>query len=364
MITERITEEDIKNIFSGANGQADIEMKKNYLQIKIGRIGIEKVIDQLSVDDIVTLIFKIRKVKEASEILEKIVGTGKRVTTKKSIDVIFTDDTGTLSCYIQKKYLKELFLITGVECFLDALSKEKINDLIILTWDYIESKNILRTMFKETDKYKNNKAKKEKIDNAILEWKAMELGELKWPFAAINFDDVVHRLNRREDISDKEKDDILCEDVIKFRRIKDISSLKNDYIEYLIFEKNENIVPTFGNKGGVDFYIDGKPFDQKVSKSVGGDFIKQYGDEYRRIAIENPSLLAKSLYEHQDANRFGAEPRFLVVYLDVDMTSNEIEKKLENVDFSKPMQIEFEYPSSDKVMKRYSTSCYLILLHR
>ena len=74
--------------------------------------------------------------------------------------------------------------------------------------------------------------------------------------------------------------------------------------------------------------------------------------------------MAKSLYEHQDPNRFGADPRLLVVYLDVDMSSDEIEKKLEKVDFSNPMDLEFEFGENDKSIKKYETSYFLVLLHR
>lgn len=364
MIREYITAEDIKNIFSGANGQADLELKKLYLKLRIEQIGINNFFDKLSQDDITTMVFKTRKEEMAEEILKRIVGDGKKITTKKSIEIVFSDVNGNMDYDMQKRYLIEFYPTINIEFFLGAVSRERINEFIIITWNYEDSKKILREMFKQTEKYISNKSKKQRIDTAIEEWKQMDLGEIKWPFAARQFDDIAHQLNRQEDISEADKDEKLCKDVIRYRRIKDISALKNDYIEYLVFENNENIIPTFGNKGGVDFYIDGEPYDQKVSRSVGADFIKQYGDEYRKIAIENPKLLARSLYEHQDANRFGADPRFFVVFLDMDISTDELEEKLEVIDFSNPMMIEFDFKGIDKSEKTYSTSCFLFLLHR
>lgn len=364
MIKDEITKEDIKYIFSDANGKADILLKKRYLHLRIEQLGIDKFFNQLCQDDITTMIFKTRKEDHAEETLKDIVGGEKKITTQKSIETVFSDKNGGVDCGLQKSYLTELYSCHNINIFLNAVTNDRIDEFIMATWEYNDSKEILREMFKQTDKYNNNQSKKKRIDSAIAEWKELDLGELKWPFAAKNFDDVVHKLNRREDIRESEKDDILSTEVKKFRRMKDISSLKNDYIEYLIFEKNINIIPTFGNKRGVDFYIDGIPYDQKVSKSVGSDFIKQYKDNYREKAIKEPALLAKSLYEHQDVNRFGNDPRLLVVYLDDDMSTDEIEKKLKTTDFSQPMSIVFEYPGSDNVMKKYSTSCYLVLLYR
>ena len=50
--------------------------------------------------------------------------------------------------------------------------------------------------------------------------------------------------------------------------------VRNDFIGTLIFEKNENIIPTFGHHRGLDFFIDGISYDQKVARSVTNEFKK------------------------------------------------------------------------------------------
>jgi len=125
-----------------------------------------------------------------------------------------------------------------------------------------------------------------------------------------------------------------------------------------------NVIPTFANRRGVDFYINGEPFDQKVSRSVGRNFIAEYGEDYREIAISRPDLVAKCLYEYQDEARFGCEPRLLVVYLDSDLEIEDIEDSLAEVDFDNPININFEYRHSDGRTLIYETYCYIVLLHR
>ena len=115
----------------------------------------------------------------------------------------------------------------------------------------------------------------------------------------MSFDQHVHALNRNKSLSEDEKDSLLSKEVIVFRRIKHINSLRNDYIESLVF-KNDNVIPTLGNRKGIDFYINGEPYDQKVGKSVGKAFVDEYGDNYREMALNYPELVAKSLYENQD----------------------------------------------------------------
>lgn len=261
----------------------------------------------------------------------------------------------------KEAYLKRLFQEIGSEEEI-AKSNPKIDEQIINTWNYEVSKKVIRDLFSETEKYKYIKGCKKAVDKAIKDWKSLHLGEFDWPFGAMNFDQHVHQLNRRDDISEEEKDQILAQETIKFRRIKDINALRNDYIEYLIFQ-NENVIPTFGNNRGVDFYIDGRPFDQKVSKSVGRAFMDYYGDSYREKAISEPYLVAQSMYQNQDEERFGSEPRLLIIYLDSDVSSSQIEEQLSNIDFSHPMEIDFDYKHAGGEVITYQTKCFVVLLH-
>ena len=191
----------------------------------------------------------------------------------------------------------------------------------------------------------------------------MNLGEFDWPFQPRMFDQYVHAINRRN-LAEKDKDNLVATAAIKYRRIKDINARRNDYIEYLIFKNNENVIPTFANRRGVDFYINGEPFDQKVSRSVGQNFIARYGENYREIAIQKPELVAKCLYEYQDEERFGREPRLLIVYLDSDLTIENIDHSLANANFQRPINIAFDYRHSDGRTMHYKTYCYIVLLHK
>ncbi len=242
-------------------------------------------------------------------------------------------------------------------------SNSHIDNVIIDTWDYDVSKEIIRSIFMQNEKYIRGKNSKHRIRELMSEWRELKLGEIEWPFSATNFDQFVHHLNR-SDRTEAEKDAVISGEAVKFRRIKDINAYRNDYIEYLIFEGNKNVIPTLKNSRGVDFYINGEPYDQKVSRSVGKSFTEKYGEAYRQTAIERPDLLAKSLYQNQDQARFGKEPRLLIVYLDEDLTINDIEESLKSANLNKPLELEFEYIHAHNDIRIYSTQCYIVLLHK
>lgn len=242
------------------------------------------------------------------------------------------------------------------------LPKRNLDDYIIRYWDYEKSKGVIRELFRQTDKYKQNKQAQKKLEILIKSWNEEDLGLMEWPFQAITFDRFVHQLNRKE-FSEKEKDNILSTAAIKFRRIKDINAWRNDYIEYLIFEKFDNVIPTFENINGVDFYINGEPYDQKVSRSVTKLFIEKHPEDYKIEALKQRDVVAKCLYEYQDEARFGFEPRLLVVYLDSDLTTEDIEKSLDEVDFNSPLEINFNFTHTGNA-RTYKTKCFIILLHK
>jgi len=262
----------------------------------------------------------------------------------------------------KRKYLEHLSEYVSKD-FSKLRTNAAIEEAIIRTWNYDLSKKIIRKMFCDSEKCNESKAGKNKINDLICEWKNLNLGKLDWPFLPKLFDNHVNYVNR-SNLTEREKDEQIALDAIRFRRIKDINTLRNDYIEYLIYANNDEVIPTFGNSRGVDFYINGQPFDQKVGRSIGKAFIEKYGDEYRKTAIEKPELVAKSLYENQDEERFGCEPRLLVAYLDSDLTTEDVERSLASVDFSCPINIEFEYAFSNGNVQTYKTDCYIVLLHK
>ena len=246
---------------------------------------------------------------------------------------------------------------------IENLHAADLDNSIIATWEYAVSKKVIRELFLKSEKYKNNRDSGNIISSLTDEWHNMNLGEFDWPFQPRMFDQYVHAINRRN-LAEKDKDNLVATAAIKYRRIKDINARRNDYIEYLIFKNNENVIPTFANRRGVDFYINGEPFDQKVSRSVGQNFIARYGENYREIAIQKPELVAKCLYEYQDEERFGREPRLLIVYLDSDLTIENIDHSLANANFQRPINIAFDYRHSDGRTMHYKTYCYIVLLHK
>ena len=203
------------------------------------------------------------------------------------------------------------------------LNTKELWKSIVDSWDYEESKKIIRDIFKQTEKYKSGKEADNAMDVLIKEWQSLKLGDIAWPFSQGAFDEFVQRVN-----SEKEngfvKDDKVKVAAVKYRRIKEINTVRNDFIETLIFEKNNNILPTLNHRRGVDFFINGVSFDQKVAKSPTNEFKRHFKDEWREVAIKKPELVAEYLYKYQDEGRFGADPRLLVVYIDEDVSINKI----------------------------------------
>lgn len=121
------------------------------------------------------------------------------------------------------EYLERLFSKTDSN-FEIPRSVTGLDNCIIDTWDYNLSKDILREMFFCSKKFLSGLDCKKEVDFLINDWYDNNLGEIEWPFSAMIFDSYVARLNRRNDLSETEKDEIIAEDVVKFRRIKDINT--------------------------------------------------------------------------------------------------------------------------------------------
>jgi hypothetical protein len=233
---------------------------------------------------------------------------------------------------------------------------------VVDSWDYEESKKIIRDIFKGTEKYKSGKEADNAMDALIKEWQSLKLGDIAWPFSQGAFDEFVQRVN-----SEKEngfvKDEKVKVAAVKYRRIKEINTVRNDFIETLIFEKNNNILPTLSHRRGVDFFIDGVSFDQKVAKSPTNEFKRRFKDDWRKTAIEKPELVAEYLYKYQDEGRFGADPRLLVVYINEDVSINKIREIINETDLNNPIEINFTYKHKNLGEKNYKVPCFVILLH-
>lgn len=236
---------------------------------------------------------------------------------------------------------------------------------IVEFWDFDSGESIIRKLFIQTEKYKSGKDSHRMMTILLDEWEKLKLDKIAWPFSQGDFDGFVQRVNA-EKKSGTEKDEKVKYAAVKYRRIKEINTVRNDFIETLIFEKNINILPTLNHRRGVDFFINGISFDQKVAKSPTNEFKKNYGDDWKEYAIQNPEKVAEYLYRYQDEGRFGADSRLLVVYLDEDISIDKIAKIIENVDLANPLEINFEYihnkgKPTEKI-KTYKVNCFIILL--
>ncbi len=260
-----------------------------------------------------------------------------------------------------------------------GMSANEVFALVVQHWDYEKGLKIVRDMFIKTDKYKNGKAADGEMEVLINEWEKMKLGKIKWPFSQGQFDGFVQQLNT-EKIGSAERDAKVKRAAVQYRRIKEINTLRNDFIETLIFEKNENILPTLAHRRGVDFFIDGEQYDQKVAASPTQQFIRDFekgegslteklghtvqdAANWRQTAIERPDLVAEYLYRYQDEGRFSADPRLLVVYLDEDICPQRIKEIVSAVDLTKPLKIQFEYKHKAHGEQQYEVHCFVILLY-
>ncbi len=268
-----------------------------------------------------------------------------------------------------KELKKEMYIKTRIisrgknrgKKVLDYATKE-LWQKIVEEWDYRYALKIIREIFKTTDKYKNGKEADNVMKILIDEWEKLKLGKIEWPFSQGAFDDFVQRINS-ENSDGITKDQKVKIAAVKYRRIKEINTVRNDFIETLIFEKNENVLPTLNHRRGVDFFINGESFDQKVAKSPTIQFKKRYKENWRSIAIEHPEIVAEYLYKHQDEGRFAADSRLLIVYLDENVSINTIKETIENFDLDKPIEITFSFKHKIQGLKTYKVSCYIILLY-
>jgi len=240
-------------------------------------------------------------------------------------------------------------------------TNNEINELVVDTWDYNISKNIIREIFTYNGKYKRGKEAHEVMNVLIEEWNKLSLGQIEWPFSQGAFDEFVQRINSINNTGD-EKDIEVKSAAVKFRRLKEINTVRNDFLETLIFEKNTNILPTLNHRRGVDFFIDGESFDQKVAKSPTKEFKKDFGENWKQEALNKPEKVAEYLYKYQDEGRFGADSRLLIVYLDEKVSIDEIQKKIEETDLENPLEINFTFNHRNEGEKRYKVKCFVILL--
>ena len=264
-------------------------------------------------------------------------------------------------------YILELEKVLNKDFWIRKNIKPKLLDEIIVnSWNYKFWKDIIRKLFQKSEKYKRWKEADEVMKILIQEWKKLSLWDLEWPFSQWDFDNFVQRINQLSD-NWQIKDEKVKLAAVKFRRLKEINTLRNDFLETLIFEKNKNIIPTLNHRRWVDFFINWISFDQKVSRSVTKQFQKNFWHDWKQKAIENPWKVAEYLYKYQDEWRFWADERLLVVYIDENISVEKINKIIAKTDLSNPIEINFSYTHNKwkptEKEKNYKTNCFCILLH-
>ena len=277
-----------------------------------------------------------------------------------------------ISHAITQEHIKAIFgNKANAEKFLNKLSiplpaQAKADDLYTLiedNWDYQRALTIIRSLFLASEKYKSSSEFYSLMQLLESEWDKLNLGEKKWPFSQGQFDHFVQQINAASG-DGSQKDQKVKRASVQFRRFKEINTYRHDYLEALILAQNQNILPTLTHTRGVDFFINGIKFDQKVASSPTNEFKKEHGDNWRQIAIDNPVLVAEYLYRYQDEGRFGAEPRLLIVYLDEDISLDVIQQRIQSSDLQQPSMIRFTYEHKAGGVKYYDTQCFVILLYR
>lgn len=241
---------------------------------------------------------------------------------------------------------------------------KKANDayeLIVKHWEYNKAYKVIRQIFESTPKYQKGKLGEDNIKVLLSEWVNLGFGNVEWPFSQGQFDNFVQHINSSTDSRDI-KDSKVKTAAVRYRRIKEINTERNDYLETMIFLNNENVIPTLHHSRGLDFFIDGVSFDQKVSKSPTNEFKRDFGENWRDVAINHPEKVAEYLYTYQDEGRFGQEPRLFIVYLDEDVEPIKIKSILEKNKLKTPYSITFKYSHKVLGKKTYKTEAFVILL--
>ena len=224
-----------------------------------------------------------------------------------------------------KEFLKRLNINTK------GMDSRKIFNSIVINWDYEKALPIVRDIFKSSPKFKRGQSGSATIEILLREWKELGFGDIAWPFSQGAFDNLVQSINS-ESSSRIEKDEKVRIAAVKYRRIKEINTERNDFLESLIFLKNENIIPTLSNSRGVDFFIN------------------------------DPAKVAQYLYEYQDEGRFDYSPRLFIVYLDENISPLEAKNTIENINLDEPLDISFTYRHKIEGEIAYKTQAFVILL--
>jgi len=237
---------------------------------------------------------------------------------------------------------------------------------IVNHWEYISCRDTIRNMYVLSDKYKNCRNAKKVFKVYQEMYRNDGYLEYEYPYVANNYDSYVTRTVTFPSVYNPElfessfKKHIV--DSKQYCYLKNFSTLKNDYIEYLMFNSNIDVIPTFGKKKGLDFFINGEGFDQKVSKSTTNEFKRDYGDNWRESSINDPYEVCKYLMMYGDEARFSNVPRLFVINIDGNYDLDGIEDKIKDINFDSPRVVEYVYNHKSTGNTKYSCKVICILL--
>ena len=249
---------------------------------------------------------------------------------------------------------------------LDISKIGDVTDYIVNHWEYMSCRDTIRNMYVLSDKYKNCRNAK-KIFKVYQEmYRNDGYLEYEYPYVANNYDSYVTRTVTFPSVYNPElfessyKKHIV--DSKQYCYLKNFGTLRNDYIEYLMFNSNIDVIPTFGKKKGLDFFINGEGFDQKVSRSVTNQFKKKYGDKWRDVSIEDPYEICKYLMMYGDESRFENVPRLFIVDIDGNYELEGIEGIISDINFDSPRVVDYVYNHKSTGNTKYSCKVICILL--
>ena len=180
--------------------------------------------------------------------------------------------------------------------------------------------------------------------NYVKELQKLQNGleKYEWQSKQGNIDQKIQLINRKQKISQRDRERQVKMMALNQLSITKLNTLRNDFIEYLLFLNNEKMFPTLKHSSGVDYFIDGVPFDQKVSKGLGENFVREHGLENSlTVARNNKDKLAISLFNNQDTFRFdnSSVNRIFIVFTDTDISPSEVRFKLKQVQWGQPMSL-------------------------
>lgn len=183
--------------------------------------------------------------------------------------------------------IKRLVELKDMDSSLDSFIKEQYSERIRRRKELISDKDLIKELHKVED----------------FSWGVVQ-GQLDQKIQT----EYVRRIFRYDDLTGG----------VKARLHNDVTSYVictwyNHWTTVLIEEhisQHPKVIPTLKNIKGIDIFVDGQPFDLKITYLP-----KNYDVEN---AIKKPKDLAVWMYENQGAQRFGADNRLFAVLLDTE----------------------------------------------